>query len=177
MWPSPRATKVEAQSKLGVSINTYGVADLATATHDASPADVDALTTEYVDRYDVVDDLRPGGSRHGSLQDAARIELGLRSILEAEGALAFTDTFEDLADLPHLPGIAVQRLMADGFGFGAEGDWKTAILVRVMKVMSEGLDGGTSFMDSSSPRRPAPGWWSAWPTWARGCGWWPIGSI
>jgi len=139
--------KVEAQIKLGVSINTYGVADLAAATSAAGDADVDALTAEYVDRYDVVDELRPGGVRHDALRDAARIEVGLRSILAAEGARAFTDTFEDLADLPQLPGIAVQRLMADGYGFGAEGDWKTALLVRVLKVMAEGLDGGTSFME------------------------------
>jgi L-arabinose isomerase len=150
--------KVEAQIKLGVSINTYGVADLAAATHDAGDADVDALTAEYVDRYDVVDDLLPGGDRHDALRDAARIEVGLRSILAAEGARAFTDTFEDLADLPHLPGIAVQRLMADGYGFGAEGDWKTALLVRVMKVMAEGLDGGTSFMEDYTYHlgEPAP---------------------
>ena len=150
--------KVEVQIKLGVSVNTYGVADLAAAVHDARDADVDALTAEYVDRYDVVDSLRAGGDRHDALRDAARIEMGLRSILEAEGARAFTDTFEDLADLPHLPGIAVQRLMADGYGFGAEGDWKTALLVRAIKVMAEGLDGGTSFMEDYTYHlgEPAP---------------------
>ena len=91
--------------------------------------------------------LQEGGDRRGSLRDAARIEAGLRSFLEAGGFKAFTDTFEDLGDLPQLPGIAVQRLMADGYGFGAEGDWKTAALVRIMKVMAAGLEGGTSFME------------------------------
>jgi L-arabinose isomerase len=150
--------KVEAQIKLGVSVNTYGVAELAAATQEAKQGDIDALITEYLDSYDVVDVLRPGGDRHSSLQDAARIELALRNILQAEGAQAFTDTFEDLADLPHLPGIAVQRLMAEGYGFGAEGDWKTAILVRIMKVMAEGLDGGTSFMEDYTYHlgEPAP---------------------
>ena len=97
--------------------------------------------------YEVAPELRPGGGRHESLREAARIEAGLRSFLEDGGFMAFTDTFEDLGALPQLPGIAVQRLMADGYGFGAEGDWKTAALVRVAKVMSAGLDGGTSFME------------------------------
>src|SRR5205823_3339771 len=95
----------------------------------------------------VVPELRAGGDRHESLRDAARIEAGLRSFLENGGFMAFTDTFEDLGALPQLPGIAVQRLMADGYGFAAEGDWKTAALVRAMKVMSHGLKGGTSFME------------------------------
>src|SRR4029453_5093915 len=90
---------------------------------------------------------RKGGDRHGSLRDAAAIEVALRSFLDDVGARAFTDTFQDLAGLRQLPGIAVQRLMADGYGFGAEGDWKTAALVRLVKVMSAGLDGGTSFME------------------------------
>ena len=92
-------------------------------------------------------ELRADGERHESLRDAARIEAGLRSFLEDGGFMAFTDTFEDLGELPQLPGIAVQRLLADGYGFGAEGDWKTAALVRVAKVMSTGLEGGSSFME------------------------------
>ncbi len=91
--------------------------------------------------------MRNGGDRHAELRVAARIESALRSFLEEGGHGAFTDTFEDLGALEQLPGIAVQRLMADGYGFGAEGDWKAAALVRILKVMSEGLPGGTSFME------------------------------
>ena len=105
------------------------------------------LVDEYVEQYEVAQELLAGGDRHESLRDAARIEAGLRSFLESGGFMAFTDTFEDLGALPQLPGIAVQRLLADGYGFGAEGDWKTAALVRVAKVMSAGLGGGTSFME------------------------------
>jgi len=139
--------KVEAQLRLGVSVNGYGVDDLARAVHEVADADVDALLREYEDRYDVVPALREGGAQRASLRDAARIEAGLRSFLDAGGFKAFTDTFEDLADLPQLPGIGVQRLMADGYGFGGEGDWKTAALVRAVKVMGAGVDGGSSFME------------------------------
>jgi len=139
--------KVEAQLRLGVSVNGYGVDDLARAVHEVADADVDALVREYEDRYDVVPALREGGAQRASLRDAARIEAGLRSFLDAGGFKAFTDTFEDLADLPQLPGIGVQRLMADGYGFGGEGDWKTAALVRAVKVMGAGVDGGSSFME------------------------------
>jgi L-arabinose isomerase len=139
--------KVEAQIRLGVAVNGYGVSELAARADEVADAEVDPLVAEYEDEYDVVPDLCKGGERHDSLRDAARIELGLRGFLDDVGARAFTDTFEDLAGLRQLPGIAVQRLMADGYGFGAEGDWKTAVLLRVMKVMAEGLDGGTSFME------------------------------
>jgi L-arabinose isomerase len=139
--------KVEAQLKLGVSINGYGVADLVDAVREVTDAAVDRLVAEYDEQYDIVPALKEGGDRRESLRDAARIETGLRSFLEAGDFKAFTDTFEDLGDLPQLPGLAVQRLMADGYGFGAEGDWKTAALVRIMKVMAAGLEGGTSFME------------------------------
>ena len=139
--------KVEAQLRLGVSVNGYGVGDLARAVHEVTDAEVDALARDYEDRYDLVPVLREGGERRASLRDAARIEAGLRSFLDAGGFKAFTDTFEDLGDLPQLPGIGVQRLMADGYGFGAEGDWKTAALVRAAKVMGAGTDGGSSFME------------------------------
>ena len=102
---------------------------------------------QYLDEYDVAAELRPGGDRAQSLRDGARIELGLRRFLVDGGFIAFTDTFEDLHGLKQLPGLAVQRLMADGYGFGGEGDWKTAAMVRAMKVMSAGLPGGTSFME------------------------------
>jgi L-arabinose isomerase len=139
--------KVEAQLRLGVSVNGYGVGDLVEAVEGVSDAEVDGLVGEYEESYELVPELRAGGGRRESLRDAARIEAGLRGLLESLGAGAFTDTFEDLRGLKQLPGIAVQRLMADGYGFGGEGDWKTAALVRVMKTMAAGLDGGTSFME------------------------------
>jgi L-arabinose isomerase len=139
--------KVEAELRLGVSVNTYGPSDLAATVDDTPDGDVDALCAEYEERYEVAGPLRRAGERHGSLRDAARIELGIRRFLDERGARAFTDTFEDLAGLRQLPGIAAQRLMADGYGFGAEGDWKTAALLRALKVMAEGLPGGTSFME------------------------------
>ncbi|MGZ8624087.1 MAG: L-arabinose isomerase [Actinomycetota bacterium] len=139
--------KVEAQIRLGFSVNGYGVGELVERVSAMDDAEVDILAKAYEDEYDVVRELRRGEDRHGALRDAARIELGLRAFLEEVGANAFTDTFEDLTGLRQLPGIAVQRLMADGYGFGAEGDWKTAALVRIVKVMSAGLEGGTSFME------------------------------
>jgi L-arabinose isomerase len=139
--------KVEAQLRLGVSVNTYPVGELTEAIGSVSDVEVDRLVARYDEEYDLAPALRDGQDRRPSLREAARIELGLRGFLEAGGFMAFTDTFEDLGDLRQLPGIAVQRLMADGYGFGAEGDWKTAALVRVMKVMSAGLEGGTSFME------------------------------
>jgi L-arabinose isomerase len=139
--------KVEAQRRLGFSINTWGVGDLVAVVDEASDADVDELVGRYLDEYDVATELRPGGDRASSLRDGARIELGLRRFLEDGGFTAFTDTFEDLHGLRQLPGLAVQRLMADGYGFGGEGDWKTAAMVRAMKVMSAGLEGGVSFME------------------------------
>jgi L-arabinose isomerase len=139
--------KVEAGIALCYAVNGYGVGDLAKYLSQVSDAEIDKLSGEYTNQYDVVDSLRPKGAKHSSLRDAARIELGLRAFLKEGGFHAFTDTFEDLHGLMQLPGIAVQRLMADGYGFGAEGDWKTAALVRAMKVMANGLEGGTSFME------------------------------
>ena len=139
--------KVEAERRFGVAVNTFGVADLADAVSAAADTDVDALTSEYEDSYRVVPELRRGGDRHESLRDAARIEVALRQFLDDGGYGAFTTNFEDLGALRQLPGIAVQRLMADGYGFGAEGDWKTAVLVRTVKAMAEGRPGGTSFME------------------------------
>jgi L-arabinose isomerase len=139
--------KVEAELRLGYSVNGYGMGDLVERVRAVSDAGVAKLAEEYDELYDVAAELRPGGARRQALLDAARIELGLREFLQEGGFKAFTDTFEDLHGLQQLPGIAVQRLMADGYGFGAEGDWKTAALVRTMKVMSAGLEGGTSFME------------------------------
>jgi L-arabinose isomerase len=139
--------KVEAQLRLGVAVNTHGVGDLVEAVDAVADAEVDRLVGEYEEAYELVPGLAAGGARRESLRDAARIEAGLRALLESLGARAFTDTFEDLHGLKQLPGIAAQRLMADGYGFAGEGDWKTAALVRVMKTMAAGLDGGTSFME------------------------------
>ena len=139
--------KVEAQLRFGYTVNGYGVGDLVKHVNEVTEAEIDRLVAEYDERYVVAEPLRRGGSQRPSLRDAARIELGLRHFLEQGGFKAFTDTFEDLHGLKQLPGIAVQRLMAEGYGFGAEGDWKTAALVRAMKVMGAGLDGGTSFME------------------------------
>ncbi len=139
--------KVAAEMKLGVSVNSYGVGDLVKSVKDVSDADVTKLCGEYEGKYSVVAELRKGGARHESLRDGARIELGLRHFLEGGGYTGFTTTFEDLHGLKQLPGLAVQRLMADGYGFGAEGDWKTSALLRAMKVMAQGMKGGTSFME------------------------------
>jgi len=139
--------KVEAQIRLGVSVDGYSPEALGAAVAGVAEADVDDLVAAYDEAYDLAPVLRRDGARRDSLRDAARIEAGLRAYLGAGGFRAFTDTFEELDGLTQLPGIAAQRLMADGYGFGAEGDWKTAALVRIAKVMSSGLDGGTSFME------------------------------
>jgi L-arabinose isomerase len=139
--------KVEAQIQLGYSVNGYGLGELVKYVSSVLDAEIDRLVVEYDDRYAVAESLQPGGSQHASLREAARIELGLRAFLEDGHFKAFTTTFEDLHGLKQLPGLAVQRLMAEGYGFGAEGDWKTAALVRAMKVMGSGLEGGTSFME------------------------------
>jgi L-arabinose isomerase len=139
--------KVAAEMRFGFSVNTYGVNDLVAAVEAVADGDIDRLVDEYDDAYDVSPALRPDGDRRDSLRYAARQELGMRQFLEAGGFTAFTTNFEDLGGLRQLPGIAVQRLMADGYGFGGEGDWKTSALLRVLKVMSAGRDGGTSFME------------------------------
>ena len=139
--------KVEAQIKLGYAVHGYGIADLAASVQEASQADIDDTIQAYLDEYEVSPALKPGGERHASLVEGARIEAGLRNFLKMGEFKAFTTTFEDLHGLTQLPGLAVQRVMRDGYGFGAEGDWKTAALVRAMKVMSAGLPGGVSFME------------------------------
>jgi L-arabinose isomerase len=141
--------KVAAEMKFGFAVNGYGVGDLAAKIADTGIHDrhIDELCAEYEKQYAVAKDLRRGGKRHESLRYSARLELGLRAFLEEGGFKGFTDTFEDLHGLRQLPGMSAQRLMASGYGFAGEGDWKTAALVRAMKVMGEGLDGGTSFME------------------------------
>jgi L-arabinose isomerase len=139
--------KIEAELRFGVSVNTYGVNDLVEYVDGIPDAEIDPLVAEYEDLYDVSPELRAGGERHGSLRYGGRIELGLRSFLAEGDFTAFTTNFEDLGGLLQLPGLAVQRLMADGYGFGAEGDWKTSVMLRTLKVMAAGLPGGTSFME------------------------------
>ncbi len=141
--------KVASELRFGFSTNGYGVGDLVAKTADVGIHDrhIDDLCAVYEKTYAVAKELRRGGKRHDSLRYAARLELGLRAFLEEGGFKGFTTTFEDLHGLRQLPGLAVQRLMADGYGFGAEGDWKTAALLRAMKVIGEGLPGGTSFME------------------------------
>ncbi len=139
--------KTEAEHVFGVSVGTWGVNDLVAAVDAVAEAEVGELVGRYEELYDVVPELRAGGERHESLRYAARQEIALRAFLAERGATAFTTSFEDLGALRQLPGLAVQRLMADGFGFGAEGDWKTAVLVRAAKVMGAGLPGGASLME------------------------------
>ena len=139
--------KVEAELKFGYSVNTHGVGDLVKVVNAITDAEVDQLTAEYEALYAVVPSLKNGGANYTSLRDAARIELGLKAFLEDGNFKGFTDTFEDLHGLVQLPGIAAQRLMGKGYGFAAEGDWKTAALVRAMKVMGSGLKGGNAFME------------------------------
>jgi L-arabinose isomerase len=150
--------KVAAEATFGFSVNGYGVGDLVARLREVSDAGITKLCATYEEQYTVAADLRKGAARHNSLRDAARIELGLRDFLEAGNFRGFTTTFEDLHGLTQLPGLAVQRLMADGYGFGAEGDWKTAALLRAMKTIGEGSQSGTSFMEDYTyhldPKRP-----------------------
>ncbi|GAA1703613.1 L-arabinose isomerase [Microcella alkalica] len=139
--------KTEAEIRFGVQVNTWGVTELADAVHAVGDAEVDRLVEEYLDLYEVSPELHPGAERADSLRYGAAIELGLRGFLEGGRFGAFTTSFEDLGALRQLPGLAVQRLMADGYGFGAEGDWKTAVLVRAAAVMGAGLPGGASLME------------------------------
>ena len=138
--------KVAAQIKFGYSVNGYGVGDLVNQVNAATQKAVDALLKKYESAYAIAPELRTGAKRK-SLEEAAKIEIGLRAFLKEGGFKGFTTTFEDLHGLAQLPGLAVQRLMADGYGFGAEGDWKTCALVRALKVMATGLKSGVSFME------------------------------
>jgi L-arabinose isomerase len=139
--------KVASEMKFGFAVNTHGVGDLVAAVDKVAEKDISTLCAEYEKTYAVTPALRKGGARHDELRYSARLELGMGDFLEDGGYKGFTDTFEDLHGLKQLPGMATQRLMAAGYGFGGEGDWKTATLVRAMKVMNAGLPGGTSFME------------------------------
>jgi len=138
--------KVEAQIRFGWQTNGWGVGDLAEEVRKVRDAEAEDLLGEYSTRYDTTGAAKSAETR-AAVKEQARIELGMKSFLTKRNAGAFATTFEDLHGRPQLPGLAVQRLMEQGWGFGAEGDWKTAALVRAMKVMSSGLEGGTSFME------------------------------
>ncbi|OQP63603.1 L-arabinose isomerase [Niastella populi] len=139
--------KVEAELKFGYSVNGYGIGDLVKVINDVSDSAIGQTVAEYEEIYTVQAPLRKGGDRHKELREAAKIEIGMRNFLKAGNFKGYTDTFEDLHGMVQLPGIASQRLMAEGYGFGGEGDWKTSALVRAMKVMATGLKGGNSFME------------------------------
>lgn len=139
--------KVEAQIQLGLSVNGYGIGDLVKVVKEVSEKEIDQLVKEYLNIYMVSNEGKPGGKYHENIRYQARLEIGMRRFLESGGFKGFTTTFEDLHGLDQLPGLAVQRLMNDGYGFGAEGDWKHAAMVRLLKVMGAGLKGGTSFME------------------------------
>ena len=139
--------KVEAELKFGFSVNTYGIGDLVAVINSVSDEAVKALTDEYEVTYTMDAALKRGGAKYTSVYEAAKIEIGLRQFLVDGGFKGFSDTFEDLHGMVQLPGIAAQRLMANGYGFAGEGDWKTAALVRAFKVMGAGLPGGNAFME------------------------------
>jgi len=139
--------KVSAQMAFGASVDGYGLGDLVAFVEDVTENEIDDLVAEYDQQYELAAELQADGDRRDSLREAARIELGIRAFLEDGEFVGFTTTFENLTGLSQLPGLAVQRLMADGYGFGPEGDWKSALLTRAMKVMGQGLEGGTSLME------------------------------
>ena len=139
--------KVEAQIQFGLAVNTYGVGDIVKVINEVSDAEIDKLVKEYAEVYQIAKEGKSGGSLFQNVRYQARIELGIGGFLKEGGFKAFTTTFEDLHGLAQLPGLASQRLMDAGYGFGAEGDWKHAALVRALKVMGTGLKGGCSFME------------------------------
>lgn len=139
--------KVSAQIQFGYSVNGYALGDLEQVVNEVSHGDINALVEEYEASYILTDAVKNDGAKRENLLEAARLELGIERFLQQGGFHAFTTTFENLYGLKQLPGLACQRLMQKGYGFGAEGDWKTAALLRIMKVMAAGLKGGTSFME------------------------------
>jgi len=139
--------KVEAQIKFGWQVNTWGIGELASRYAQINAARAEKLAEEYEALYELAPDVKKGGAARGAMLEQARIEIALKEMLEAENAGAFTTTFQDLHGLPQLPGLACQRLMEQGYGFGAEGDWKQSMLTRAAKVMAQGLRGGVSFME------------------------------
>tara|TARA_S200000501_G_scaffold88774_1_gene81845 strand:+ start:575 stop:2059 length:1485 start_codon:yes stop_codon:yes gene_type:complete len=139
--------KIDAQIKFNIDVNGFGISELSKQLNTFTDKQINILLEDYYENYNVDDELMYNGNRHQDLKDAAGIELALRNFLIDGGYTGFTDTFEDLGSLKQLPGISVQRLMNEGYGFGAEGDWKVASLVRIIKSMTYDLNGGTSFME------------------------------
>ncbi|MDR2630908.1 MAG: L-arabinose isomerase [Spirochaetaceae bacterium] len=139
--------KVEAQIKFGWQVNTWGIGDLAERFKAVSDGEAENIVKEYEASYELAPELQSPGTKRTAMTEQAKIEIALRALLEAEHAGAFTTTFQDLHGLPQLPGLACQRLMEKGYGFGGEGDWKQSMLVRAAKVMAAGLPGGVSFME------------------------------
>ncbi|MCL2264697.1 MAG: L-arabinose isomerase [Treponema sp.] len=139
--------KIEAQIKMGWQINTWGIGDLAARYAKISDVQAEKLAEEYAASYELAPDLKSGGKARDAMLEQAKIEIALKEMLEKENAGAFTTTFQDLHGLSQLPGLAAQRLMEQGYGFGAEGDWKQSMLTRCAKVMAAGLKGGVSFME------------------------------
>jgi len=139
--------KVEAQIKFGWQVNTWGIGELASRYAQISAASAEKMAEEYEALYELAPEVKKGGAARGAMLEQAKIEIALKEMLEAERAGAFTTTFQDLYGLPQLPGLACQRLMEQGYGFGAEGDWKQSMLTRAAKVMAQGLSGGVSFME------------------------------
>ena len=139
--------KVEAQIQFGLSVNGYGVGDIVKVINEVSDSEIDKQVKEYLDIFEIASEGKPGGKYHKNVRYQAKIELGMKKFLQEGGFKGFTTTFEDLYGLEQLPGLASQRLMDAGYGFGAEGDWKHSALVRALKVMGTGLKGGCSFME------------------------------
>ncbi|MBW8349509.1 L-arabinose isomerase [Bacillus sp. IITD106] len=137
--------KVEAQIQLGWTVNGYGIGDLVQRINEVTESQVDELMTEYENKYNIVEEGKQDGPIREAIRYQAKIEIALKAFLEEGGYTAFTTTFEDLHGMKQLPGLAVQRLMEQGYGFAGEGDWKTAALVRLMKIIANGK--GTSFME------------------------------
>jgi len=139
--------KVEAEMRLGYHVDNAPIATLVPYVEAVTDAEIDALITEYEKIYDFAADCKKGAEKHQFVRDAAAQEIGLRRFLQDKGAKGFTTSFNELAGMKQLMGFASQRLMAEGYGFGAEGDWKSAALVRTMWVMGQGLPGGQSFLE------------------------------
>ncbi|SBV96568.1 L-arabinose isomerase [uncultured Dysgonomonas sp.] len=139
--------KVEAEMRLGYHVDNAPIATLVPYVEAVTDAEIDALVAEYEKVYDFAADCKKGAEKHQFVRDAAAQEIGLRRFLQDKGAKGFTTSFNELAGMKQLMGFASQRLMAEGYGFGAEGDWKSAALVRTMWVMGQGLPGGQSFLE------------------------------
>lgn len=141
--------KVEAQIKFGWEIDAYPVNEIAAAVEAVSKGDIEALVEEYYSRYEILTEGRDARAFREHVAVQAGIELGFEAFLKEKNYQAIVTHFGDLGSLKQLPGLAIQRLMEKGYGFGAEGDWKTAAMVRVMKLMTAGKAGakGTSFME------------------------------